>query len=155
MKKTLTTQLEKFKIPHDSIKLFNITLKIKKNDNSTYLQAQRDLTCFLFHFGAVKSKKSKARRIRGSHEYSVNYSTTAPSDTSREVSWWMMRSLFVLFDLMSRVLFVLGLTKRPKSSKTGLPKRHYDKLVSSWRATDRHCTRSWPPRSRPRARGFN
>ena len=35
------------------------------------------------------------------------------------------------------------------------PREGYDKVVGSWRATDRHCTRSWPPRSRPRARGFN
>ena len=35
------------------------------------------------------------------------------------------------------------------------PREGYDKVVGSWRATDRHCTRSWPPRSRSRARGFN
>ena len=34
-------------------------------------------------------------------------------------------------------------------------KMAHDKMVDPWRATDRHCTRSWPPRSRPRAHGFN
>ena len=31
---------------------------------------------------------------------------------------------------------------------------NYDKLVSSWRATDKHCTRWWARRDRPRARGW-
>ena len=65
----------------------------------------------------------------------------------------MMRSLFVLFDLMSRVLFVLGLTKRPKSSKTGLPKRP----MTKWKSRGEQLTgiaRDHGPLEAARARGL-
>ena len=38
--------------------------------------------------------------------------------------------------------------KRHLVAPAGVQERNYDKLVSSWRATDKHCTRWWAPRDR-------
>ena len=52
----------------------------------------------------------------------------------------------------TRKMMNITLIKTEMDRPRGAPKTSYDKVVGSWRATDRHCTRSWPPRSRPRAR---
>ena len=55
------------------------------------------------------------------------------------------------FYLIKDSFVVLGLGAEIPHKRLRTQEDNYDKLVTSWRAIDKHCTRSWAPKDRPHA----